>query len=277
MSNGTRSARRGASTLAASPKSRASRGTGWPHRLPFHLRRISWAPRRPSDRASPGCASLRSRVRDAIAPPYPLRRQSATRPPATRPNIDLPSAARHHRSAASSQRDHRHLAVRGLPERLPSHPEGIAPPATGPPPGCLGTQATGTMAKAVTHSFRASQCIPFCTGVSPMHSIGRLERFQPEKAARQQWRPPALATPKKWHKLRLTSVQDCFGQQRTKPAETRRNPRFFACRSVAQQDAKCYHPLMRVNDFPHHIMEDFYATQTQIRRHTINRNHHRQP
>jgi hypothetical protein len=38
------------------------------------------AHRRPTDRASPGYASLRSRGRDAIAPAYPLRRQSVRFP-----------------------------------------------------------------------------------------------------------------------------------------------------------------------------------------------------
>ncbi len=212
------------------------------------------APRHPADRASPGCASLRSRVRDAIAPPYPLRRQSVTFPqisvkgiqsPATSPTgpagstPSLPRSIRRvpgrenpprrpysprcsiHRTrplAATSfdaqmagQRLRTHpriawvvthterdcslssfrappgitarlhyptrpprpmtLAVRGLPEGFRRHPGGIAP-------------LRHTSHRHVSLGrFRASQCIPSCTGVSPMHSIGRLERFQPEGAA----------------------------------------------------------------------------------------------
>jgi len=91
------------------------------------------------------------------------------------------------------------LAVRGMPDRCSSHRDGIAPPATGPRQNASGTQATTTIAEAVTHRFQATQCFPFCTGVFPMHSIGRLERFQPDEAASNNGR--------QWHCVRPKMAQ----------------------------------------------------------------------
>jgi hypothetical protein len=58
-----------------------------------------------------------------------------------------------------------------------------------------------------------------------MHSIGRLERFQPEKAARQQWRPLALATPKNGRDCVAQArriASDSSARNRLRPAETLR-------------------------------------------------------
>jgi hypothetical protein len=56
------------------------------------------------------------------------------------------------------------LAVRGLPEGCRRHPGGIA-------------RLRHTSHRHVSRGcFRASQCISSCTGISPMHCIGRLSR-----------------------------------------------------------------------------------------------------
>ncbi len=76
-------------------------------------------------------------------------------------------------------------------EVCPKAASGIRRDHAAPPPAprqdASPTQAKGTSNEAVTQAFRASQCIPSCTGVSPMHGIGRMEPFQPPTGCKPGW------------------------------------------------------------------------------------------